>query len=105
MTAGVPPLARTPEEWADAVKTLGGRPFHARQIFQWVQHRSVLDPARMTDLPSGLRAKLGALGIAQTLEIAQERRATDDTRKLLVRMRDGAVDVPLFAKPDRDDDA
>ena len=31
------------------------------------------------------------LGLARTLEIADERRAADDTRKLLVRMRDGAT--------------
>ena len=91
MTASVPPLARTPEEWAVAIKPLGGRAFHARQIFQWVQHRSVLDPERMTDLPVALRQKLADLDLPRTLEVAEERRAADDTRKLLVRLRDGAT--------------
>ena len=91
MTTSVPPLARTPEDWAAAIKPLGGRAFHARQIFQWVQHRSVLDPERMTDLPVALRQKLADLDLPRTLEVAEERRAADDTRKLLVRLRDGAT--------------
>jgi 23S rRNA (adenine2503-C2)-methyltransferase len=86
-----PPLARTPEEWAQALAPLGGRAFHAKQVFRWVQARSVLEPSRMTDLPAALRAQLDALELPRTLEIAQERRAADDTRKLLVRMKDGAT--------------
>jgi 23S rRNA (adenine2503-C2)-methyltransferase len=87
----VPPLARTPEEWVDALKVLGGRAFHARQVFKWLQGRSVLDAKLMTDLPASLRDKLAPLEIERTLEVADERRAADDTRKLLVRMRDGAT--------------
>jgi 23S rRNA (adenine2503-C2)-methyltransferase len=85
------PLARTPEEWATALAPLGGRAFHAKQVFRWVQARSVFEPAKMTDLPAALRAKLETLELPRTLEIAQERRAADDTRKLLVRMKDGAT--------------
>jgi 23S rRNA (adenine2503-C2)-methyltransferase len=88
---GVPPLARTPEEWAEALKPLGGRSFHAKQVFRWVQARSVFDPAKMTDLPAALRTQLETLGLGRTLEVTDERRATDDTRKLLVRMKDGAT--------------
>ena len=91
VTAVIPPLARTPQDWTEALKPLGGRGFHAGQVFRWIQGRGVLDPERMTDLPRGLRAALVALDIPRTLELADERRAADDTRKLLVRMRDGAV--------------
>jgi 23S rRNA (adenine2503-C2)-methyltransferase len=87
----VAPLARTPEEWAQALRPLGGRAFHAKQVFRWVQARSVLEPARMTDLPRGLREKLEAEQLPSTAVVADERRAADDTRKLLVRMRDGAT--------------
>ena len=85
------PLARTPEEWATSLRPLGVRPFHARQIFRWVHARSVVDPAQMTDLPRDLREKLGPLGLPETLRVAEERRAADGTRKLLVAMRDGAT--------------
>jgi 23S rRNA (adenine2503-C2)-methyltransferase len=87
----VPPLARTPEEWVDALTALGGRAFHARQGFKWLQSRSVLDAKLMTDLPASLRDKLAPLEIERTIEVTDERRAADDTRKLLVRMRDGAT--------------
>jgi 23S rRNA (adenine2503-C2)-methyltransferase len=91
MTTQVPPLARTPEEWVEALKPLGGRAFHARQVFRWVQSRSVFDPEKMTDLPSALRGKLAPLEMPRTLEVTDERRAADNTRKLLVRMHDGAT--------------
>jgi 23S rRNA (adenine2503-C2)-methyltransferase len=90
-SAPVPPLARTPEDWSAAVASAGGKPFHGRQVFKWVQARGVLDPERMTDLPKDLRESLGSLGMDQTLLIADERRSSDDTRKLLVRLRDGAT--------------
>jgi len=51
----------------------------------------VLDARRMTDLPTSLREKLALLEMERTIEVADERRAADDTRKLLVRMRDGAT--------------
>ncbi len=89
--APIAPLARTPEEWAEALRPAGVRPFHARQVFRWVHARSVVDPEAMSDLPKELRATLAPLGLAQSLQVADERRAADGTRKLLVRLRDGAT--------------
>lgn len=89
--APTPPLARTPEEWAEAVRPFGGRAFHGKQVFRWVQARGVLDARKMSDLPAPLREKLAADGLDKVLEIAVERRARDDTRKLLVRLGDGAT--------------
>jgi len=91
VSPSVPPLARTPEEWVEALESLGGRAFHARQVFRWLQGRSVLDARRMTDLPTSLREKLAPLEMERTIDVADVRRAADDTRKLLVRMRDGAT--------------
>ncbi len=51
---------------------LGGRPFHARSILDWVLSRGVTDFERMTDLPAGLRARL-----AGTLEVLGSRVAAD----------------------------
>jgi 23S rRNA (adenine2503-C2)-methyltransferase len=87
----VPPLARTPEEWAETLRPLGGRPFHARQLFRWVHARSVFDTEQMTDLPKELRAKLAGLELDRALQVAHVRRAEDGTRKVLVRLRDGAT--------------
>ncbi|MGH7436187.1 MAG: 23S rRNA (adenine(2503)-C(2))-methyltransferase RlmN, partial [Polyangiaceae bacterium] len=90
--AGPPaPLGRLPEEWADALKELGAKPFHARQIFRWLHARSVLSPDGMSDLPKALRAKLDALDLGGTIAVTDARHAADGTRKLLVSFRDGAT--------------
>jgi 23S rRNA (adenine2503-C2)-methyltransferase len=85
-----PPLARLPDEWAADARALGGRAFHGKQIFRWLHARGVVDPAEMTDLPLALRGALAASGIAPAVDLATERRAVDGTRKILVRLRDGA---------------
>lgn len=87
----IPPLARVPEEWAKLLSALGGRSFHARQLFRWMHARGVLELDRMSDLPKELRAGLAGLEMNRTAQLADERRSADDTRKLLVRMRDGAT--------------
>lgn len=86
----VPPLARFPEEWAEEAVRLGGRTFHGKQVFRWVQARGVTDAQQMTDLPGPLRTRLAEEGLSGVLSIVTERRATDDTRKLLVGLKDGA---------------
>jgi 23S rRNA (adenine2503-C2)-methyltransferase len=88
------PLARTPEEWTQEMVRLGERAFHGKQVFRWIHSRGVTDPNAMSDLPATLRAKLAAdtagSGFANVMNIVQERRATDATRKLLVSLGDGA---------------
>ena len=84
------PIARFPEEWAAEAVRLGGRTFHGKQIFKWIHQRSVTDASKMTDLPLSLRERLTAEGLTGVLSIVSERRAADDTRKLLVGMADGA---------------
>jgi len=86
----IPPLARFPEEWAREVVRLGGRTFHGKQVFKWIQSRGVTDASAMSDLPASLREKLTAEGLHGVLDVVTERRASDDTRKLLVGMKDGA---------------
>jgi 23S rRNA (adenine2503-C2)-methyltransferase len=88
-------LAKLPDEWVADVVKLGGRPFHGKQVFRWIHARGVTDPAKMTDLGVGLRSELVALWPAQTassggLGLTTVRRADDGTRKLLVRLADGA---------------
>jgi 23S rRNA (adenine2503-C2)-methyltransferase len=73
------------------VLPLGGRAFHGKQVFRWIHARGVTDPRQMTDLPNALRDRLAEAGVAGVLEVASERRAADQTRKLLVRMGDGAT--------------
>ncbi len=86
-----PPLARTPEEWSRAVVGLGGRAFHGKQVFRWIQARGVTEPQHMSDLPAPLRAALVEEGLAPRASVSAERRSTDNTRKLLVTLHDGAT--------------
>ncbi len=83
------PIARFPEEWALETVRLGGRSFHGKQVFKWIHARGVSDAGAMTDLPLALREKLTAEGLTGVMSIVTERRAADDTRKLLVGMHDG----------------
>jgi 23S rRNA (adenine2503-C2)-methyltransferase len=86
-----PPLAKLPEEWAAEVATLGGRAFNGKQIFRWIHARGVTDPEKMTDLAASLRHKLSASWpSASALDLTSALRAADGTRKLLVRLADGA---------------
>jgi 23S rRNA (adenine2503-C2)-methyltransferase len=84
-------LARTPEEWAVELRPIGGRPFHARQLFRWMHERGVLDPERMTDLPGRLRSALRQLQLEESGRVIDVHRSADRTRKLLLRLRDGAT--------------
>jgi 23S rRNA (adenine2503-C2)-methyltransferase len=84
-----PPLARTPEEWASVAVACGGRTFHGKQIFRWIHARGVVDASTMSDLPQSLRERLAKDGLHR-LGIESERRAPDGTRKLLIRLHDGA---------------
>src|SRR6478735_6402563 len=101
------PLARTPEEWTAEMARLKERSFHGKQVFKWIHQRGVTDAAAMTDLPATLRAKLAEEGLKSVLDVVQERRATDDTRKLLVALGDGAnvetVLIPRRPKADTED--
>ncbi len=84
------PLSKTPEEWSSEAIRLGGRAYHGKQVFRWIHARGVTDASKMSDLPLSLRTKLEESGLGGVLDIVSERRASDDTRKLLVALHDGA---------------
>src|ERR1035437_9992474 len=86
-----PPLARTPEECTIPVGAWGGRAFHAKQVFRWIQARGVVEPASMSDLPADLRERLREDGVGPRMTISLERRAPDATRTPLLTLHDGAT--------------
>lgn len=85
------PLGLTPEEWEAELSASGARAFHGRQIFRWIHARGVIDPERMTDLSKRLRESVARLEPELTYSVASELRSGDGTRKLFVRLRDGAT--------------
>jgi 23S rRNA (adenine2503-C2)-methyltransferase len=63
-------------------------PFHARQIFAWVYRRGVTEPARMTDLPHGLRDALERELAISTPRVVRDERSVDGTRKFELELAD-----------------
>jgi len=84
-------VARLPEEWKESLATRGERPFRAQQIFKWIHARGVLEPEGMTDVPEALREWVRSEGVPAVAETTTVHRSSDATRKLLLRMADGAT--------------
>ena len=79
----------TLEDLERVVAEAGERSFRARQIARWLFQARVESFDEMSDLPAGLREYLKCnfkIGGAAVAHIA---RATDGTRKLLIRLEDG----------------
>jgi 23S rRNA (adenine2503-C2)-methyltransferase len=84
-------VARLPEEWKESLAARGERPFRAQQIFKWIHARGVLEPEGMSDVPEALREWVRGEGVSTVAETTAVHRSTDATRKLLLRMADGAT--------------
>src|SRR5690606_37388628 len=69
-----------------------GQPaYRAGQVFRWIHGRGVLDAGKMSDLPKALRERLTASGLAPAASVEHVHRSEDGTRKLVVRLEDGAA--------------
>ena len=98
------PVGSLPEEWDALCASWSERPFRARQVFRWIQTRSVADAAGMTDVSRGLRDRLAAMGLAMPAHIDRANRATDGTRKLLIGFPVGGTVESVLIPPMPDDD-
>jgi 23S rRNA (adenine2503-C2)-methyltransferase len=86
------PIARLPAEWGPVLASLGERAYTAKQVFDWIHRRGVVDAAAMTNLSARLRAALSADGLAPGVCVPERvHRSADGTRKIAVRLRDGAL--------------
>lgn len=85
------PIARLPNEWQENLSALGERSFVARQVFSWIHKRGVFDPSSMTNLSATLRTKLAEAGLGPVAEIAHVHRSADGTRKVVLKLADGAT--------------
>jgi 23S rRNA (adenine2503-C2)-methyltransferase len=106
LAAPLHPLERLPEEWADVLVSWGEPSYRGKQVFDWIHRRGVVEPDAMTNLPKSLRARLAEEGLALPLSVATMHRASDRTRKMLVRMSDGkeveSVLIPMLERLDPD---
>ena len=72
--------------------SLGERTYTAKQVFSWIHRRGVVDAAAMTNLSARLRASLAESGLTPGVVVPERvHRSADGTRKIAVRLRDGAL--------------
>jgi 23S rRNA (adenine2503-C2)-methyltransferase len=77
-------------------------PMRARQLWHWLYHRGVTDPALMTTLPMPLRERLAQRCRIERPDIVAEQASVDGTRKWLLRFADGRqVETVYIPEPDR----
>ena len=82
-------MAHLPERWAALLHEWGQPSYRAKQIFQWIHERGVVDPSEMSNLPKGLRTRLAEYGLSAPLEVTGHHHASDGTQKLLLGTADG----------------
>ncbi|HEX6113557.1 MAG TPA: 23S rRNA (adenine(2503)-C(2))-methyltransferase RlmN [Geminicoccaceae bacterium] len=97
-------LSRT--ELVDVVRGLGApqrtASMRARQLWHWLYHRGVSDPATMTTLPKDLRERLAERYRVDRLSVVEAQVSADGTRKWLLRLADGReVETVYIPEPDR----
>jgi 23S rRNA (adenine2503-C2)-methyltransferase len=81
----------------------GEKGFRAKQIFQWVYEKKVVDWQQMTDLNKGLREHLSSTFALSTLKCVRELHSKDgETIKFLWELADGQlVESVLICSEDR----
>lgn len=80
------------EELKNWLTDKGYKPFHAKQIFEWVYTKSVTDFAEMTNLSAKLREELKESFNLLTLEkVANQDSKDGETYKFLFKMTDGSL--------------
>ena len=76
----------------------GFEAFRARQLFQWIHRKGVIDPGQMTNLPAGLRQCIGEQFVLSRPAVAARERSSDGTEKFLLALGSGhqieAVYIP-----------
>lgn len=81
-------LSLTPDELTTSLSEMGGRPFCARQIAEWVYGRGACSFEEMTNLSKRLRADLGDALAIYTSRVDRREESNDGTVKLLLRWPD-----------------
>lgn len=76
---------------------IGVPSFRAKQLFDWVHNKGILDPYAMTNLPPNLKESLANSGALFPLETGKVFTSTDGTRKIEILLNDGlAVETVLI---------
>ncbi|MCF7885350.1 MAG: 23S rRNA (adenine(2503)-C(2))-methyltransferase RlmN [Candidatus Marinimicrobia bacterium] len=94
---------KTLTELETTMQSIGEKSFRARQIYKWINKKSVHDFQKMTDLSKDLRNKLTDSFKIKTLEIQEkEHSEIDDSVKYLFKLEDGNfIESVLMQDSDR----
>ena len=81
--------ALSKKEMDGFVRTLGWPPYRANQLRQWIYQKGASSFSEMTDLSKADRRILEESAFLGRLEVVQQQKALDGTRKFLFRLQDG----------------
>lgn len=82
----------TAEELAEWLQEQGEKPFHAKQLFEWVYVKGVFEWDKMTNLSKALREKLKEGLRLPVLQLVRVQPSSDlETYKFLWRLTDGGL--------------
>ncbi|HYB93890.1 MAG TPA: 23S rRNA (adenine(2503)-C(2))-methyltransferase RlmN [Vicinamibacterales bacterium] len=84
------------KELEDFVQSLGHKKFHARQIYQWIWKRGVVDFDEMTNLSRELRSALAERATVSFPEVVRHDVSEDGTQKFVLRLADGRQIESVF---------
>lgn len=86
----------------EAIISLGEKSFRAKQIYQWIWEKSVIDFADMTNLSKSLRDKLRQNYEFRPVKIDLEQQSSDSTIKVAFRLfDDNIIEGVLIPSDDR----
>jgi 23S rRNA (adenine2503-C2)-methyltransferase len=95
-------LGLTREGLESFVTELGGKPFRARQLLNWIYKRGEQHIAAMTDLSKQFRAELAQRAEVRAPEIAEVQHSADGTRKWQLKADAGqAYEMVFIPEPER----
>jgi 23S rRNA (adenine2503-C2)-methyltransferase len=93
-------LGLSPDELEVFLRALGQPRYRARQLFSWLHRGATFE--EMTDLPRGLRDRLGQAATAGTLSSIAREDASDGSAKFAFRTSDEhVIETVLIAHPHR----
>ncbi len=96
-------VGMTQPELESFFNSFGKERFHACQVMRWIHQGLEVSFEGMTNLSKSLRTELGDKATITSPEVLDVRRSQDDTRKFLMRFRDGcSVETVLIPSEDHD---
>lgn len=91
------------DELSEAVIKAGEKPFHGKQLAQWLYGKRVVELDEMTNLSKDVRARLGEKYDLLTSRVIANEDSGEGTIKLGIKLRDGFVIETVLMREERGD--